>query len=115
MTENSLDKSPQKLYWTGIPQYEVFFDHRGALIRYIHENDAVFRSEYQSSLLEHFGIKVEYFELPERTKSKLEKIFYDGKEPKYDKQKESLEEAVIRLYVKPELQKIINSKATGAK
>lgn len=99
-------RTKKRLYYTNMPCYEVFFDQDGKLITYVHENDAIFRDEYHSSLFEHYGIEVEGFEIPERLWNEIDEYFR-GKRLKYDPEKESLEHALIRMYVRPVLEEKI--------
>jgi hypothetical protein len=87
------------MFYTIMPYYEVFFDQDANLITMIHEDDGSFREEYETPLLNHFGIGVRQFEMPYELSEKIEKHFTNNdlaREPD-----ESLEDAVVRIYVRP--------------
>lgn len=70
---------------------QLFFDETGVFIT-IHENDANWRSEYQDSLMEHFGVEVEhkdYEDFMDRAK------YSDMCDVDYDKANDDLKAAVL--------------------
>lgn len=85
------------IFYTLAAQYEIFFDQEGKLITYIHENDATFRSEYQSSLFKHFGIETKFFALSDSINRRIEtdRNWIDTGDV----------EEMIKKYIMPSLQK----------
>jgi hypothetical protein len=86
------------LWIARIPYYEVFFDHTGNYITQVHENDASFRDEYHSGLLENFGIQVRRFDIPAKTYGKIEASIEESGD---------LDDEAIDEYIKPALAKIL--------
>jgi hypothetical protein len=87
--------------------YEAFFDQDGENITHTFDNDATFRDEYQSCLLEAFGVNVEYFNLPK----KLDKIASSVEENEADIEGESdPASAVVNTIIEPYLKRVIQKK-----
>jgi hypothetical protein len=85
---------------------QIFFDQDGDYVTYFDGNDASYRSEYQEELFTHFGIIVEYFNLP----SELDDIIYDVANYQKKLAGEFGVHVVIDKIIKPYLLKTIKKK-----
>lgn len=82
---------------------QLFFDETGAFITMIHENDANWRSEYQDSLMEHFGVEVEHKDYEDFVNKDK---YNDMCDVDYDKANDELKAAVAaKLGKKPKAKK----------